>query len=99
MVVEQRIGRVHRIGQRRTVHVYNLFSSFGLKNEVVNVEHPDEVGDDNLTVDEYINQILEVKLKNIATRLGMSDKVISETVVSSVYPYCDETSHPNHFSG
>jgi hypothetical protein len=59
----------------------------------VNVEHlprsgipqggTDEVGDDNLTVDEYINQILEVKLKNIAVRLGMSDKVISETVVSS----------------
>ena len=24
MVVEQRIGRVHRIGQRRTVHVYNI---------------------------------------------------------------------------
>src|SRR5438552_6647929 len=58
MVVEQRIGRVHRIGQRREVHIVNLAAAG--------------------TIESYILQLLDKKIKLFELVVGELDLILGE---------------------
>jgi superfamily II DNA/RNA helicase len=58
MVVEQRIGRVHRIGQKREVHIVNLAASG--------------------TIEAYILQLLDKKIKLFELVVGELDLILGE---------------------
>src|SRR3989449_6087858 len=58
MVVEQRIGRVHRIGQKREVHIVNLAAAG--------------------TIEAYILQLLDKKIKLFELVVGELDLILGE---------------------
>jgi SNF2 family DNA or RNA helicase len=58
MVVEQRIGRVHRIGQKREVHIVNLAAAG--------------------TIESYILQLLDKKIKLFELVVGELDLILGE---------------------
>ncbi len=58
MVVEQRIGRVHRIGQKREVHIVNLVAAG--------------------TIEAYILQLLDKKIKLFELVVGELDLILGE---------------------
>src|SRR5258705_7072617 len=58
MVVEQRIGRVHRIGQTREVHIVNLAAAG--------------------TIESYILQLLDKKIKLFELVVGELDLILGE---------------------
>src|SRR5438132_9215870 len=58
MVVEQRIGRLHRIGQKREVHIVNLAAAG--------------------TIESYILQLLERKIKLFELVVGELDLILGE---------------------
>jgi len=58
MVVEQRIGRVHRIGQKREVHIVNLAAAG--------------------TIEAYILQLLDRKIKLFELVVGELDLILGE---------------------
>ena len=58
MVVEQRIGRLHRIGQRREVHIVNLAAAG--------------------TIESYILQLLDRKIKLFELVVGELDLILGE---------------------
>src|SRR5437867_252679 len=58
MVVEQRIGRVHRIGQKREVHIVNLAAAG--------------------TIESYILQLLDQKIKLFELVVGELDLILGE---------------------
>jgi len=58
MVVEQRIGRLHRIGQKREVHIVNLAASG--------------------TIESYILQLLDRKIKLFELVVGELDLILGE---------------------
>jgi len=58
MVIEQRIGRVHRIGQKREVHIVNLAAAG--------------------TIESYILQLLDKKIKLFELVVGELDLILGE---------------------
>src|SRR2546421_12718052 len=58
MVIEQRIGRVHRIGQTREVHIVNLAAA--------------------ATIESYILQLLDKKIKLFELVVGELDLILGE---------------------
>src|SRR5205807_8091088 len=58
MVVEQRIGRLHRIGQTREVHIVNLAAAG--------------------TIESYILQLLDQKIKLFELVVGELDLILGE---------------------
>src|SRR2546428_13070268 len=58
MVVEQRIGRLHRIGQKREVHIVNLAAAG--------------------TIESYILQLLDQKIKLFELVVGELDLILGE---------------------
>src|SRR5258705_4916160 len=58
MVVEQRIGRLHRIGQTREVHIVNLAAAG--------------------TIEAYILQLLDRKIKLFELVVGELDLILGE---------------------
>jgi len=58
MVVEQRIGRLHRIGQKREVHIVNLAAAG--------------------TIESYILQLLDQKIKLFELVVGELDVILGE---------------------
>src|SRR3989454_2874685 len=58
MVVEQRIGRLHRIGQTREVHIVNLAAAG--------------------TIESYILQLLDRKIKLFELVVGELDLILGE---------------------
>src|SRR3989442_1804278 len=58
MVVEQRIGRLHRIGQTREVHIINLAAAG--------------------TIESYILQLLDKKIKLFELVVGELDLILGE---------------------
>src|SRR5256886_13878089 len=58
MVVEQRIGRLHRIGQTREVHIVNLAATG--------------------TIEAYILQLLDQKIKLFELVVGELDLILGE---------------------
>src|SRR5256886_11158161 len=58
MVVEQRIGRLHRIGQKREVHIVNLAAAG--------------------TIESYILQLLDRKIKLFELVVGELDLILGE---------------------
>src|SRR2546423_5721606 len=58
MVIEQRIGRVHRIGQTREVHIVNLAAAG--------------------TIESYILQLLDKKIKLFELGVGELDMILGE---------------------
>src|SRR3989442_11734939 len=58
MVVEQRIGRLHRIGQTREVHIVNLAAAG--------------------TIESYILQLLDKKIKLFELVVGELDLILGE---------------------
>ncbi|MGQ0615010.1 MAG: DEAD/DEAH box helicase [Planctomycetaceae bacterium] len=71
MKIEQRIGRVHRIGQARDVFVFNLVASGTLEEEILRV------------LDEKINmfELVVGEVEAILGRLGDDEKEFQELVL------------------
>ncbi len=72
MKVEQRIGRVHRIGQNRQVEIINLMTRI---NQKVTYLEPKE-GDTVKSVEEYIIHILEEKINLFRDVVGDLDVIL-----------------------
>jgi hypothetical protein len=71
MRIEQRIGRVHRIGQTRDVFVFNLVTEGTIEEEIVRV------------LDEKINmfELVVGEIDAILGRLGDDEKEFQELVL------------------
>ncbi|WP_139489396.1 DEAD/DEAH box helicase [Brevibacillus dissolubilis] len=65
MRIEQRIGRVHRLGQKRDVHIYNLSTSGTIEEHILNLLYE--------KIDLF--EMVIGELDDIVERLGLSDSL------------------------
>ena len=73
MKVEQRIGRIHRIGQEKPVEIINLITQI---NQKVTILEPSRGDDAVISVEEHLIHILEKKINLFRDVVGDLDSIL-----------------------